>query len=423
MFKDIYDEFVWRGLIKDISDPAKVKNWFNTANSAIYIGFDPSFKSLHLGNYLTLIVLKRLAAAGHKCYGLVGGITGLIGDPKPTAERQMQETKVIMANAAAIANQLKKYGGVNKVINNIDFYKKMSIADYLRDIGKLMNINYMLEKDIIARRLETGISYAEFSYTLLQGYDFLHLYESDKVTCQSGGSDQWGNITTGLEMIRKTHGQTDACCFSINLLLKPDGTKFGKSESGAVYLDPTITSPYKMYQFLLNQEDNMLADLFKRLTFLSKVEIDKIILEHDKEPYKRLGQKKLAQTIVTDIHGAAAYLKAKNISEKLFNNEIDKLSSADLYDALSGTNTSTFTTTSMGILDVLVECKVCNSKSEGRKLIEQKAISLNNKVVTDIDTFVNCKDGYDQKFSFIKKGKKDYYLINWPKIIKKTSKK
>lgn len=416
---DIFDELVWRDLIRDISDETKVKKWFKTPNAGIYIGFDPSFKSLHLGNYQTVCVLKRLALAKKKVYAIAGGITGLIGDPKPSIERQMQEAKVINDNVKCISIQLQKYAKAQKVINNIDFYKNMSIASYLRDIGKLINVNYILEKEIISRRLEVGISYAEFSYTLLQGYDFLHLFETEKITCQAGGSDQWGNITTGLEMIRKVHGHnTPACCFSLQLLVKPDGTKFGKSESGAIFLDPEITSPYHMYQFLINQEDSMVETLMKRLTFLSPAKITAIITQHKQKPALRLAQKELAKQIVTDVHGAEWYERVSDISIKLFNDKTNELKPDDLYIALSGTNVTDIVNTKNGFLELLVACKVCDSKSSARKLIEQNSLSINGEKIIDVNYIVDPKKvgivtNKKQRFSYIKKGKKDYYLINW----------
>jgi tyrosyl-tRNA synthetase len=328
-------------------------------------------------------------------------------------ERQMQSIATINENVKAISLQLKKYSGVEKIINNMDFYKEMSIVEYLRDIGKMINVNYILEKEIVARRLSVGISYAEFSYTILQGYDYLQLFEKYNITCQSGGSDQWGNITTGLEFIRKSHGDTPACCFSCNLLLKPDGTKFGKSEGGAMYLDPEITSPYKLFQFLINQEDAMILTLLKRLTFLTKEEIENIMKEHQAAPFKRIGQKALAKAIVTDIHGKAAYDTAADISDKLFRGELKELQPNDLFDALNGTNVFEATAAQYNIVDLLVSAKVCDSKTTGRKLIEQKSVYLNDKLVSDFSFEVKKSEAYSKvpNFSFIKKGKRDYFLI------------
>lgn len=417
--KDLIKELTWRGLLKDISNIDKIKKWSKEKGS-LYLGFDPSFKSLHLGNYQSLLVLKRASLCGHKAYGLVGSITGLIGDPRDpklssnvVLERQLKEKKEIEENVKSIRKQLVQYSNATKVFSNIEFYKDMKLWDYLRDIGKLINVNYLLEKDVIARRLETGISYAEFSYTLLQGYDFLHLYKKHKIICQTGGSDQWGNITTGLEFIRKTVGiENDACCFSIELLLKTDGTKFGKSESGAIYLDPSITSPYKMYQFFINQPDSMVELLLKRFTFLNEKQIQNIMSEHNSALYKRIGQNKIAEIVTSDIHGKAEMNKCKKISEALFSGKIDELSSNELLNALETVSTIKYVE-NLSIIEALKMLDVIKSNSEGRKLIEQGSISLNNQKIIDINKKIEKTDFIDNKYCYLKKGKKDYYLIKY----------
>jgi tyrosyl-tRNA synthetase len=278
----------------------------------------------------------------------------------------------------------------------------------------MINVNYLLEKDVIARRLETGISYAEFSYTLLQGYDFLHLFETENIVCQAGGSDQWGNITTGLEMIRKNHGHnSSACCFSIPLLLKPDGTKFGKSESGAIYLDAEVTSPYEMYQFCLNVEDSMIEELLKKLTFLNQDEITSVMTNHSAEPFRRHGQKALGKEIICDIHGEKTYHEVVKMSEALFSGKLENLSNNELYNALLGTK-KVFKAdkNEYEVCELLVLSGMVGSKTEGRKLIEQKALSINGQQINDVNAICSIKHAYkENSFSYIKKGKKDYLLI------------
>ncbi|MDR2636476.1 MAG: tyrosine--tRNA ligase [Mycoplasmataceae bacterium] len=414
----IYDDLKWRGLIADISSSEKIKNFFDKKLSA-YVGFDPSFKSLHLGNYVTLTLVRRLTDAGHKVYGIVGGMTGLIGDPRDpklsvsaTLERQLKTKEEIESNVASIRQQLITYSHATDVFNNASFYKNMTVADYLRDIGKLINVNYLLEKEIIARRLETGISYAEFSYTLLQGYDSLYLYKNHDVVCQFGGADQWGNITTGLEMIRKTVGfKNQSCCFSVPLLLKPDGTKFGKSEKGAIFLDKNLTSPYEMYQFFINQPDEQVEELIKKFTFLSKDEIKKIIALHNKEPFKRIAQKCLAQAVVTDIHGNDEFEKCQKISNALFNDKLNSLTTSELFSALQGVNKYTVEDSKINICDLLVNAQISKSKSDARKLIKQNAISVNSTVINDFEFTLDKSQMIDNKFSYVKKGKKDYLLV------------
>lgn len=408
-----------RKVINNITNEDKLNKVLNIQpKPSLYVGFDPSFKSLHLGNYLMLVTMKRFINAGYTVYALIGGATGRIGDPSgKKVERALLNENVVKDNANALSYQISSITNC-KIINNDIFYHNLTIFDFLREVGKEININYLLEKDIIARRLETGISYAEFSYTLIQGYDFYCLYKQYNVYLQLGGSDQWGNITTGIEIIRKKIGEDNlACGLTLNLLIKADGTKFGKSESGAIYLDKYITSPYLMYQFLINQNDSDVQKLLLSLTFLSVDEINKIIIEHNQKPWYRLAQKKLAEQIVSDIHGKEEYKKCVKISDAFFGGKLSKLSESDLFLALSGMPSYLADQSSYNICDILVLLTVCTSKSQARQLVQSKSICVNNELIDDIhyEISINHALGTNNLFSYIRKGKKNYYIINWKK--------
>lgn len=408
-----------RKVINNITNQEKINELLKSVNNgAIYIGFDPSFKSLHLGNYLMLVTMKRFVNAGYKVYALIGGATGRIGDPSGKAnERNLLAEKLVEKNVEALNKQIKTITNC-EIINNYDFYKNLTIFDFLREVGKEINVNYLLEKDIISRRLETGISYAEFSYSLIQGYDFYCLYKNNNVHLQIGGSDQWGNITTGIELIRKKVGEHNlACGMTLNLLTKSDGTKFGKSESGAIYLDANITSPYLMYQFLINQNDADVEKLLLSLTFLSVDEINKLMQKHKEQPWARIAQKELAKQIVTDIHGEKEYEKCVEISLAFFSGKLNELSESDLLLALSGMPNYEADLDLYNICDLLVLLKVCNSKSQARQLVESKSIYVNDKLIDDIHSDIFKKDalGKNNLFTYIRKGKKNYFIVNWKK--------
>lgn len=409
---NLLEEFKWRGLINNITNEQKFLKFIDQKGTA-YIGFDPSSDSLHLGNYITLITLRRIKVFGCHAVAILGGATGQIGDPSgKTTERVMQDTKTIALNAKMIAEQIKKYGQVDEIINNVDIYKNMSFFDFLRSAGKLINVNYLLEKDIIKSRLATGISYTEFSYNLIQGYDFAWLYTNKNVTVQMGGSDQWGNITTGIEMIRKIVGDNnDACGVTFNLLTKPDGKKFGKSEEGAIYLNKNKTSSFAMFQFLFNQPDEQLDLLFKHLTFLTKDEIEKLLKEHNQNKAQRLGQKKLAQLIISDIHGENEHQRCLKIAQALFSGQIDKLNEDELNDAISTMPCVAIESNEVNVIDALIATNMCSSKSEARKLIEQNAISINDNTIRDINYLITQKDKLFDNVICIKRGKKNYYIL------------
>jgi tyrosyl-tRNA synthetase len=361
-----------------------------------------------------LLILKRLKLLGYKPYALIGGATGLIGDPSGKKhERQILSLEQIKTNVQKITKQINTITGVS-VINNNTFYQNINLFDFLRDVGKLINVNYLLEKESIKLRLETGISFSEFTYGLIQGYDFAHLYQNNHITLQIGGSDQWGNITTGIELIRKICGeQNDACGLTINLLTKADGTKFGKSESGAVYLDASYTSPYQLYQFLINQSDKDVIKLLKFLTFYTKDEIAHIIKTHEDNVKKRYAQKQLAKAVVQDIHGAKAVINSEFISAAFFEDRIDTLSVPQLIEALKDSESFVTKKNQYDIVTLLVESKICASKTAARKLIDEKAIYVNKELVNDYSMLITKANALDQKISYIKKGKRNYYLVIW----------
>ena len=409
-YMNIFDELKARQVLNNITNIDKANEFVNSKKMGLYCGFDPSFKSLHLGNYLMLVTLKRFIDAGYTAYAIIGGATGRIGDPSgKNSERKLLDLKTIEKNVECITNQIKKIIGA-KIIDNYQFYKGMNMLDFLRDVGKYFNVNSMLEKEIVSKRLEVGISFAEFAYTLIQSYDFYRLYSDYNVALQIGGSDQWGNITNGVDFIRKkTDDNNKSFGMTVNLLTKADGTKFGKSESGAIYLDPELTSPYSMYQFLINQNDADVEKLLLSLTFISIDEIKQIVKKHNENKAERYGQKILAKTIVTDIHGQKEANKCIKLSELFFQGKIDELNDDDLFVVLNGIPKFDATDDKYNIVDILVLLKVCESKSQARQLVNGKSIFVNSKLVEDINFIVDKTNAIKNQFS----GKKNYFLINW----------
>lgn len=404
-----YDELKWRGLIKDEAGD-DLEKIINERNSCFYWGTDPTADSLHIGHYSSLVTAKRLANAGFHPILLVGGATGMIGDPRPTSEREIISKETVLNNVEAIKKQVEKiFDGNVEVVNNYDWYKNMNILDFLRDIGKYINVNYMLNKDIINRRLETGITFAEFTYTLLQGNDFVHLFEEKNCIMQAAGSDQWGNITTGIELINKKLGKK-AYAFTMPLILDSTGKKFGKSEGNALWLDINKTSSYEIYQYLINSTDEKVEEYLKVFTFLSKEEIENIMNEHNKFPEKRFAQKILAKEIITDLHGEDEYKKALKITEALFSGDILSLSEEELKSAMNGVPTENITE-EMNIVDMLVNTKILSSKREAREFITNGSISINGEKINDVDMLVNKEKALYNKYIVVRRGKKKYYLI------------
>ena len=402
----LYDELVWRGLINDISSPELEKK-LNEGGLTFYIGTDPTGDSLHIGHYSSFLVAKRLKEAGHNPILLVGGATGLIGDPKPNAERAMITKEQLEYNYKKLRKQVEDIFGF-EVVNNYDWSKDINFIDYLRDYGKFFNINYMLSKETVKRRLDIGITYTEFSYMIMQSLDFLWLFENKGCTLQIGGQDQWGNITSGIELIRKKTGK-EAYGFTMPLITKADGTKFGKSEGKAIWLDREKTSPYEWYQFLINSEDEKIMEYLKKLTFLSREEIESLEASLKENPELRLPHKALAREVITFLFGSEDYDEALKISEALFSGNIKSLTEKELASALS--NIEPFEVDSdINIVDLLVEGKVASSKREAREFVTNGSITINEQKFTDVNQVITKKDSLFDKFLVIRRGKKKYYL-------------
>ena len=400
----LYDELVWRGLIDNVSDD-KVKEMINNGGVTFYIGTDPTGDSLHIGHYSTFSMALRLKKAGHNPILLVGEATGLIGDPKPTAERPMITRQQLDYNYKHLRKQVEEIFGF-EVVNNYDWSKDINFIDYLRDYGKYFNLNYMLNKETVKSRLDIGITYTEFSYMIMQALDFMHLYQTKGCTLQIGGSDQWGNITSGIELVRKKLGK-EIYGLTMPLITKADGTKFGKSEGGAIWLDKTKTTPYEMYQFFLNSEDSKVIEYLKKLTFLSIEEIQELEQKHQTSPEKREAHKRLAEEVITFLHGKEEYNKAVKMSEALFSGDIKSLTKEEIEICFKGVPEVTIT--SLNLLDTLIQSKICSSKREAREFITNGAISINGDKITDPSYELTDKDFIEDAI-IIKRGKKNYYI-------------
>ena len=394
-----FEELKWRGLVKDISSP-DLEEKLNNESLTFYWGTDPTADSLHLGHYSSLVTAKRLMLHGHKPILLVGGATGLIGDPRPTAEREIISKETVEKNIEGLKRQVTRLlDNKAEVVNNYDWTKNVTFLDFLRDIGKYINVNYMLNKDIISRRLESGITYAEFSYTLLQGFDFLHLFKNKNCTLQAAGSDQWGNITTGIELIRKIEG-VEAYGFTMPLILDKTGKKFGKSEGNALWLDKEKTSPYLIYQYLLNSDDSKVIEYLKVFTFLNKEEINALEEKVKTEPEKREAQKTLAYEVVKDLHGVEEAEKAKKTSEEVFTKG---------YSSEGMPSETIEYKDNMNLMDILVMTKITTSKSEARRLIIGNGISVNNEKELNPERIFTREEINDL---IISKGKKTHIKVN-----------
>lgn len=403
-----FDELKWRGLVNDVTSP-DLEEEINNGELTFYIGTDPTADSLHIGHYSSLLMAKRLEQHGHHPIMLVGGATGFIGDPKATGERSMLTPEVLDHNFHALHAQISRLWGF-PMVNNLDWTKDLSIIDFLRDYGKHFNVNYMINKETVKKRLDTGISYTEFSYMILQSLDFLHLFEEYNCRLQIGGQDQWGNITSGLELIRKKKGSdTKVFGLTMPLITKADGTKFGKSETGTVWLDADKTSPYQLYQFLLNTEDAKVIEYLKKLTFLSVEEIMALEKEVEENPGRRAAQKKLAEDVVRDLHGEEALEGALKITNALFGGSLEELTEAQRRELI---NTMEKTPAAAGKLeDVLIAAKAASSKREAREFIKGNAVSVNGQKVNDPNMPIDLNSTYVDNVVLIKRGKKKNYAI------------
>ncbi len=401
----LYEDLKWRGLIKDISSP-ELENKLNNEKLTFYIGTDPTADSMHIGHFSSFLIATRLAKYGHKPILLIGGATGLIGDPKPSKERQMITKEAVEKNVLGLTKQAKEIFGF-EVVNNYDWIKDINTIDFLRDYGKYINVNYMLDKDIISRRLETGITFCEFAYTILQGLDFVHLYETKGATLEVAGSDQWGNITTGIELARKKNN-VELYGMTMPLVLDANGVKFGKTEGNALWLDKNKTSSYELYQYLINSDDTSVIDYLKKLTFLTKEEIKNIEVEHNKQPELRLAQRTLAKEVITFLHGEEEFNKAVKISEALFSGNINSLSIDEIEDAFK--DVPNFEAAELNLIDLLVNNSIATSKREAREFISAGSITINGNKMLDENELIDKSKAIGNKYLIIRKGKKKYYM-------------
>lgn len=405
----LFEDLKWRGLIKDVAgEEAELQKVLDGKPISFYWGTDPTADSLHLGHYSSLCMAKRLANAGHHPVLLCGGATGRIGDPRPTAEREIISDEAVNHNIQGIRSQVSRLVPSAELVDNYDWLKDYTFLNFLRDIGKYINVNYMLGKDIIQRRLETGITYAEFSYMLMQGYDFLHLYQDKNCIMQVAGSDQWGNITTGADLIRKILDKP-AYAFTMPLILDPTGKKFGKSEGNALWLDKTKTTPYAIYQYLINTDDSKVLEYLKVFTFLSKEEIEDIYAQQQAAPETRIAQKTLAYQVVKDIHGQEEADNAVLVSQKLFAGDFKGLSVSDIMSGMKGVPTFKYSE-ELPLVDFLANNQIASSKREAREFIKNNAVSINGEIFND-ETKIITKDlALEGKIIIVRRGKKKYFI-------------
>ena len=413
---DFFDELKWRGLIKDVTDEESLRERLKSPITC-YCGFDPTADSCHIGHLQQVILLRRYQKAGHRPIVLVGGATGMIGDPRMTSERKLLSLEDFKHNAECLKQQLSHFvdfEGDNKAIlaNNYDWISQLSVIDFLRDYGKCFNVSYMIAKDTVASRLERGISYTEFSYMILQAMDFLHLYRTYNCQLQIGGSDQWGNLTCGVELVRKLEGE-NAKVYGVTspLITKSDGTKFGKSEGKNVWLDPKKSSPYEFYQFFVNVADSDIANMLKRLSMKSVDEIKQLIYQSETQPHLREAQKALAMELTEIVHGKEGLQSALRITDALFKGNIADLTADEISQAFKDAEKTTVSENT-SLIDALLQGKVCSSKREAREFITSGSISINGTKCQQIDKVLTLQDTLDGKTIVIRKGKKNYSIFN-----------
>ena len=417
---NIFEELKARGLVFQTTDEEALVKALTEGQVSYYSGYDPTADSLHLGHLVPILVMRHLQLAGHKPYALVGGATGLIGDPSfKDAERSLQTKDTVDGWVTKIQGQLSRFldfeNGENKaqMVNNYDWFSGISFIDFLRDVGKYFTVNYMMSKESVKKRIETGISYTEFAYQIMQGYDFYELNDKHNVTLQIGGSDQWGNMTAGTELLRRKADKTGHV-MTVPLITDSTGKKFGKSEGNAVWLDADKTSPYEMYQFWLNVMDADAVRFLKIFTFLSLDKIAEIEKEFDAARHERLAQKILAKEVVTLVHGEEAYHQALNITEQLFAGNIKNLSAAELKQGLSNVpNYAVQATDDRNIVELLVASGVVNSKRQAREDVQNGAIYVNGERLQDLDYNLSDSDKIDGELTVIRRGKKQYFVLTY----------
>ena len=410
---NLYDDLKWRGLIKDVSNEEEAKRLLNEESVKFYCGFDPTGESLTVGHLVQIVRMLLLEKYGHTPIVLIGGATGLIGDPRQTSERKLLTLEESLKNADKIKNQLSLFLDPEKSIfvNNYDWIKNIDMISFLRDYGKHFSINYMLAKDTVQKRLDVGISYTEFSYMLIQAIDFLHLYRTHDCKIQFGGSDQWGNITTGLELIRKLEGEeSKAVGLSSPLLLKADGSKFGKSESGALWLDKDLTSPYEIYQYFVNASDQDVMNYLMTLTLLSKEEIENLEEKLKTAPELREAQKKLAEEVTELVHGKKALNEALRVTHALFSGDFNDLNESE-FKMIEKTLDVAHLSSGTELIDALVETKLASSKREARQFITSNAVSINGEKIDDLAYTLKQEQTYHNRYVMMRRGKKKYALV------------
>ena len=416
----IFDELKERGLVFQTTDEEALKEALSQGTVHYYSGYDPTADSLHLGHLVPILVMRHLQKAGHTPYALVGGATGLIGDPSfKDTERSLQTKETVQGWVQKIQGQLSRFidfettGNQAQMVNNYDWFEKISFIDFLRDVGKYFTVNYMMSKESVKKRIETGISYTEFAYQIMQGYDFFVLNQDYGVTLQIGGSDQWGNMTAGTELMRRKSGTTGHV-ITVPLITDATGKKFGKSEGNAIWLDAKKTSPYEMYQFWMNVMDADAIRFLKIFTFLSLEEIEDIRQKFEAAPHERLAQKILAREVVTLVHGQEAYQEAVNITEQLFAGAIKNLSVKELKEGLRGVpNYAVQAEDSLNLVDILVTAGVVNSKRQAREDIQNGAIYLNGERIQELDYTLADRDKLENELTVIRRGKKKYFVLTY----------
>ncbi|MEI2376929.1 tyrosine--tRNA ligase [Priestia megaterium] len=417
---DILQDLEFRGLINQQTDEKGLSELLSKESVRLYCGFDPTADSLHIGHMLPVLILRRFQQAGHQPIALVGGGTGLIGDPSgKKAERTLNEKETVAMFSERIKGQLSRFldfeEGENAAViaNNYDWIGSLDVITFLRDIGKNFGINYMMAKDSVQSRIESGISFTEFSYMILQSYDFLNLYQTYNCKLQIGGSDQWGNITAGLELIRKSEEDAKAFGLTVPLVTKADGTKFGKTEGGAIWLDAEKTSPYEFYQFWINTDDRDVIKYLKYFTFLSHEEINELAASAKEAPEKREAQKALGAAMTMLVHGEEALEQAIRISQALFSGSISELTAEEIKQGFKDVPSYTHTGEDIGLIDLLVESKISPSKRQAREDISNGAIYLNGEREQDLQKTVGAEDRIEGQFTVIRRGKKKYTLIQY----------
>ena len=417
---NIIDDLMWRGAINQMTDEEGLRQLTQEKAVSLYCGVDPTGDSMHIGHLIPFMILRRFQLAGHRPVIVIGGATGSIGDPSGrTSERVLQTKEQVQHNVEKLTAQMKRLFLTSqedqeavRLVNNYDWTKELSLLDFLRDYGKHFNLNTMLAKDVVASRLEVGISFTEFSYQILQSIDFLQLFRKEDVQVQIGGADQWGNITAGLELIRKVEGaEARAYGLTIPLMLKSDGTKFGKSAGGAVWLDPEKTTPYEFYQFWLNQDDRDVIKYIKYFTFLEKEEIEALEVSVQEEPHKRQAQKRLAEEVTGFVHGEAALQDALKITNALFTGDVQQLNADEIEQGFKNMPTFESEKVEQNLATWLVDLGIEPSRRQSREDIQNGAISINGEKITDLEYVWTPEQSFEGRFVLVRRGKKKYFLV------------